>query len=115
MLARLHLAALFTMTSLALFACGGHTGEAKGPESDPWAGYKGTYATPANASGSSSARLKAGQAAAKEEAAAAAPAEVAEEAPAPEPVAAPPPAAKGKKAKGAPASAVTKAAPKKKK
>lgn len=55
---RLNVAAL--LSSFALFACGAGAshGEVKGPESDPWAGYKGTYATD-GASGSPAARLKA--------------------------------------------------------
>src|SRR4051794_17948770 len=36
------------LSSLALFACGGSAHkEAKGPETDPWAGYTGKYAEPA--------------------------------------------------------------------
>jgi hypothetical protein len=39
----LHIAAL--LSSLTVFACGGAAKkEAKGPESDPWAGYTGKYA-----------------------------------------------------------------------
>ena len=112
---RLNVAACFaSIALLACAACGGHaSGEAKGPESDPWAGYKGTYATSAGASGSPSARVKAAQAAAPKEEAT--PAAVAEETPAaaPEPAPAAASAPKAKKAKAAP---VTKAAaPKKKK
>ncbi len=45
----LHIAAL--LSSLTVFACGGAAKkEAKGPESDPWAGYTGKYAEPASAS-----------------------------------------------------------------
>jgi hypothetical protein len=38
---------LACLASFALIACGGSGQEAKGPESDPWSGYKGTYATAA--------------------------------------------------------------------
>jgi hypothetical protein len=54
---RLLVVTLFS--AMALVACGGASrGEAKGPEADPWAGYKGTYATAAGASGSPSTRMK---------------------------------------------------------
>ena len=37
---------LATLVALGSFACGGGTKtEAKGPEANPWADYKGTYAT----------------------------------------------------------------------
>lgn len=37
---------LFTLiTALALFGCSGKKLEAKAPEKDPWADYKGTYAS----------------------------------------------------------------------
>lgn len=99
------------LTSITLFACGGAShGEAKGPETDLWAGYKGTYATAAGASGSPSARMKAKTEAAQAEAPKEAPVEVAEETPAPAPT--PTPAATpAKKAK----AGGGKAAPKKKK
>ena len=92
---------------LACAACGGtkNSGEAKGPETNPWADYKGTYATAGGGSGASSASSKksaktevAAAEAPKSEEPAAAPAD---ETPAPAP-AAPPPAKKGKTAgKGA--------------
>jgi hypothetical protein len=91
---------VIVLASLTLFACGSakNGGEAKGPESNPWADYKGTDATSAGESGSPSARLKAAKVeAAKTEAPVEEPvaAAVVEE-PAPAPVAAPP----AKKAKG---------------
>ena len=103
---RLNVVALLAFSALfACGACGGSktSGEAKGPESNPWADYKGTYATAG--SGSSSSSLKSGAGAGKsaktEVAAAEAPkAEepaAVEEAPAPAPVGAPP-AKKGKTA-----------------
>ena len=53
---------VIVLASLCLFACGSGSakngGEAKGPETNPWADYKGTYATAAGASGSPSARAK---------------------------------------------------------
>lgn len=38
---------VIVLASLCLFACGSakNGGEAKGPETNPWADYKGTYAT----------------------------------------------------------------------
>jgi hypothetical protein len=95
---------VIVLASLCLFACGGSAknGEAKGPESNPWADYKGTYATAA-APSTKSAKV------AKADEPAPAPAEepaAVEETPAPAPVAAP-----AKKAKGGGG----KAAPKKKK
>jgi hypothetical protein len=98
------------LTSITLFACGGAShGEAKGPETDPWAGYKGTYATAAGASGSPSARIKSAKTeAAQAEAPKEAPVEIAEETPPPAPTPAATPAKKAKAGGG-------KAAPKKKK
>jgi hypothetical protein len=100
------------LSSITLFACGGAThGEAKGPETDPWAGYKGTYATAAGASGSPAARVKAAKTeAAQAEAPKEAPVEIADETPAPAPTPTPA-AAPAKKAK----TGAGKAAPKKKK
>lgn len=105
---RLNVVALLAFSALfACGACGGSktSGEAKGPESNPWADYKGTYATAGSGSSSSSSSLKSGAGAGKsaktEVAAAEAPkAEepaAVEEAPAPAPVGAPP-AKKGKTA-----------------
>ena len=37
-----------SLLALALAACGGAQKGAAAPESDPWAGYQGTFATPAN-------------------------------------------------------------------
>jgi hypothetical protein len=99
---RLNVVALLAFS--ALVACGGSktSGEAKGPESNPWADYKGTYATAGSGSSSSkSAKSAKTEVAAAEAPKADEPAAV-EEAPAPAPVAAPPPAKKGKTAgKGA--------------
>jgi hypothetical protein len=86
---------VIVLASLCLFACGSakNGGEAKGPESNPWADYKGTYAT----AGTPSTSARSSKVAkAEEPAPAPAPEEtaVAEE---PAPAAAPPPA---KKAKG---------------
>jgi hypothetical protein len=85
------------LSTLALCACGGATrGEAKNAEPDPWAGYKGTYATAAGASGAPAKPLK--------RANAAAPKEVPVEAAAPVPAAAPLPtvaSAPAKKSKSA--------------
>jgi hypothetical protein len=51
--------AVTLLVSIAVFGCGGKSrGEAKSAETDPWAGYKGTYATAAGASGSPSTRMK---------------------------------------------------------
>ncbi len=53
----LHIVAL--LSSLTVFACGGAAKkEAKGPESDPWAGYTGKYAESASASASASAKAE---------------------------------------------------------
>ena len=84
---------VIVLASLCLFACGTakNGGEAKGPETNPWADYKGTYAT-AGTPATKSARV------AKAEEPAPAPSEepaAVEEAPAPAPTAAP-----AKKAKG---------------
>ena len=50
----LHIAAV--LSSLAVFACGGAAKkDAKGPESDPWAGYTGKYAEPASGARASKA------------------------------------------------------------
>jgi len=102
---RLNVVKLLAFSALLACAACGSTksgGEAKGPEANPWADYKGTYATAGSGSSSSSkAKAKTEVAAAeapKSEEPAAAPAEE----PAPAPVAAPPPAKKGKTAgKGA--------------
>ncbi|MDB5212393.1 MAG: hypothetical protein JWO86_320 [Myxococcaceae bacterium] len=91
---------LLAFSALFACACGAakSSGEAKGPESNPWADYKGTYATAG--SGSSSSKSGAAKSAKTEVAAAEAPKSeepaAVEEAPAPAPVAAPPPAKKGK-------------------
>jgi hypothetical protein len=93
--------------TLACAACGGtkSSGEAKGPESNPWADYKGTYATAGSGSSASSAGTSkksaktevAAAEAPKSEEPAAAPADETPAAPA-----TPPPAKKGKTAgKGA--------------
>jgi hypothetical protein len=98
---RLNVVALLTFSALA--ACGGSktSGEAKGPESNPWADYKGTYATAGSGSSSSASKSGAAKSAKTEVAAAEAPKAdepaAVEEAPAPAPVAAPP-AKKGKTA-----------------
>lgn len=94
---RLHVVTL--LSAMALFACGGGShGDAKAPETDPWAGYKGTYATAAGASGSPTARMKVAKTeAAKSDVPKEAPVEVAEATPAPKA----PTAAKGKAAKPA--------------
>jgi hypothetical protein len=43
---RVRLTAVMLLSSLALVACGApRQREATGPETDPWADYKGTYAT----------------------------------------------------------------------
>lgn len=91
-----------------LFACGATTNEAKGPEANPWADYKGTYATTA---GSSAKASKAEVAKAEAKEAAPAPEAAVEETPAPASTAAP-----AKKAKSAPkaAKAPAKTAAKKK-
>ncbi len=101
------------LSSLVLFACGAATNEAKGPEKDPWAGYKGTYATAATAKEAKADVAKSEGTATKAEPAAVAEAEpVAEEA-------APAPAAEAKSAKkakgGAAKAPKAAAAPKKKK
>ncbi len=103
---RLNVVALLAFSALfACGACGGSktSGEAKGPESNPWADYKGTYATAGSGSSSSSSKSGAGagksaktDVAAAEAPKAEEPAAV-EEAPAPAPVGAPP-AKKGKTA-----------------
>lgn len=51
---------LALVASVGLFACGGsaQTGDAKAPESDPWAGYTGKYTSP-GASTPSPSRAKA--------------------------------------------------------
>jgi hypothetical protein len=42
----LRLNVVAVLLSVTLFACGSRNrGDAAAPESDPWAGYKGTYAT----------------------------------------------------------------------
>lgn len=81
-----------------LVACGGtaRSGEAKGPETNPWADYKGTYAT-------SAAPKEAKTEAAKSEAPKEAP--VAEETGAPVDETPAPAAAPTKKAKSAPKAA----------
>jgi len=93
---------VIVLASLCLFACGSTKsgGEAKGPESNPWADYKGTYAT----AGTPSTSSKPSKVAKAEEPAPAAPEEtaVAEE-PAPAPTPAP-----AKKAKGGAGKAVAK-------
>ena len=103
---RLNVVALLAFSALfACGACGGSktSGEAKGPESNPWADYKGTYATAGSGSSSSSSKsgAGAGKSAKTEVAAAEAPKAdepaAVEEAPAPAPVGAPP-AKKGKTA-----------------
>jgi hypothetical protein len=98
---------VIVLASLCLFACGSAKsgGEAKGPESNPWADYKGTYAT----AGASSTPSPKSSKVAKAEEPTPAPAEepaAVEEAPAAAPTPAP-----AKKAKGGGG----KAAPKKKK
>ncbi len=103
---RLNVVALLAFSALfACGACGGSktSGEAKGPESNPWADYKGTYATAGSGSSSSSSKsgAGAGKSAKTEVAAAEAPKAdepaAVEESPAPAPVGAPP-AKKGKTA-----------------
>jgi hypothetical protein len=81
-----------TLFASSLFACGGASQtEAKGPETNPWADYKGTYATAGEAHAKPASTEQA-----KSEAPSEAPAEAkAEEAPAPPP-------AHSKKAKAAP-------------
>ena len=39
--------AAFVLASLVIAGCGGGAKEAKAPEANPWADYKGTYATAA--------------------------------------------------------------------
>ena len=39
--------AAFVLASLVIAGCGGGSKEAKAPEANPWADYKGTYATAA--------------------------------------------------------------------
>lgn len=110
---RLNVVAL--LTSIALFACGGagHS-DAKAPETDPWAGYKGTYATEAGASGSPKERMKVAKTeAAKSEVPKEAPVEVADTTPAPAPAVVAPAAAK--KGKASAGKAAGKTAAKKKK
>ncbi len=96
------------LSTLVLCACGGATrGEAKNAEADPWAGYKGTYATAEGASGSPAKRLKSAQAAASKV--------VPVEAAAPVPAGAPLPpvaSASGKKSKSAGKSTSSKKAKK---
>lgn len=100
------------LSSLVLFACGAATNEAKGPEKDPWAGYKGTYATAATAK-EAKADVAKSEPAPKAEAAPVAEAELVADEPAPAPAADAKPA---KKAKGGAAKAPkAAAAPKKKK
>ena len=98
------------LSSIALAACGGaHRGEAKGPEADPWAGYQGTYATAAGASGSPAARIKSARVTAAETAEPKqAAVEVAAPSAAPSPVPTPI-ASTAKKGKAAPAKAAAKA------
>jgi hypothetical protein len=94
---------VIVLASLTLFACGSgkNGGEAKGPETNPWADYKGTFATSAGESGSRAKPAKVE--AAKTEAPVEEP--VAEETPAP---AAPTPAPAAKKAKSGGAKAPAK-------
>jgi hypothetical protein len=51
---------LALVASLGMFACGGsaQTGEAKAPESDPWAGYTGKYTSPGASTPSSPSKAK---------------------------------------------------------
>jgi hypothetical protein len=90
---------IVTLLASSLFACGGASQtDAKGPESNPWADYKGTYATSAapHAPNAKAAKTEV----AKSEVPAEAPVEEkVEEAPAP--VAPAAPAKKAKSAKGA--------------
>lgn len=88
---------VIVLASLSLFACGSakNGGEAKGPETNPWADYKGTYATAgAPSTSTKSAKLAKAEEPTKTETPAEEPAAV-EEAPAAAPTAAP-----AKKAKG---------------
>lgn len=89
---------VIVLASLCLFACGSakNGGEAKGPETNPWADYKGTYATAGTPSTKSARIAKTEEPAAVEEAPAAV-----EEAPAPAPTAAPAKKAKGGSGKAA--------------
>lgn len=96
-----HSNVVIVLASLCLFACGSakNGGEAKGPETNPWSDYKGTYATagtPSPKSARDTRLAKAEEPAAVEEAPAAV-----EEAPAPAPVAAPAKKAKGGSGKAA--------------
>jgi hypothetical protein len=103
---RLNVFALLAFSVSVLAGCGASktSGEAKGPESNPWADYKGTYATAGSGSSSGSSKSGAGKSAKTEVAAAEAPKAdepaAVEEAPAPAPVSAAPapPAKKGKTA-----------------
>lgn len=88
---------IVTLLASSLVACGGASHhEAKGPETNPWSDYKGTYAT------SAEPRAKPAKTeVAKSEAPKEAPVEEKiEEAPAPAPAPPPPPAAKKAKAGG---------------
>ena len=102
------------LSSLALFACSGASHrDAKGPEADPWADYKGTYATAAGASGSPAARVKAAQpVVAKTDTRKEVPVEVADATPAVAPAATP--VTLSKKAKVGTAAKVSSKAKKKK-
>ena len=89
-------------STLLLAACGGAHGEAKHAEPDPWAGYKGTYATSVVATAPRTTTAPVGRTRAAASAASAALAEPAVAAAAPTPATAPLPtlattAAKGKK------------------
>lgn len=93
---------VIVLASLCLFACGSggakNGGEAKGPETNPWADYKGTYAT----AGTPSTKPARDTRVAKTDEPASAPAEepvAVEEAPAPAVTAAPAKKAKGGGAK----------------
>ena len=115
MAVRLHVMTL--LLSMTVFACGAQSRDAKRPEVDPWADYKGTYATAAGASGSASAGRKTAKVeAAQTEAPKAAPVEVADKTPASPPISTPAPAARKKSKAGVVTSAAkAKSAPKTKK
>jgi hypothetical protein len=92
----LRLNVVAVLLSLSLFACGSRNrGDAAAPEGDPWAGYKGTYATasagdaPSSSTPSRSSKKAPKTEAAQSEALTAAPVVAPDPTPAPAPAATP--------------------------
>jgi hypothetical protein len=110
---------LASLVMLGTVACGGSSMEAKGPEKDPWSGYKGTYATQAEPRAKAEApKTEVAHADAPKAERAEVEEETTEEAPppaAPTPAATPSKKAKAAKAPAKSAAPAKAAAPKKKK